>query len=386
MKIYRKFIMILVVPVCITLIVTSCKDKFTEEDLLNAQQTIDYSVVLKDAATLLGIEGATVTIVQNGVELTGTTNAQGVATFIKVTVGNGFPLTITATDYVTVNSNIFLGSVDYRQAEETNFFYTLSQTTNLATVKGVVEIETDVTNQATEVLSGAEVRAVFSPSSYNNLSLSNLNFTITATTGADGTYTMDLPTFADGVSYDVFVNDIEVNQVIAFNNEVGQPLFPATLPQVANVLTAFSNSGSPEPIPLGVPSVFATIGANPTGAGAAVAELSVNVNSLGVILSIIPFTSGSGYAASSTTIPVTISTLAGGTGATATATSNASGQITGITIGNGGTGYPPLNPNPNFASSSSPQNLFNAISIRPGDIRVINIDYGTGTSRALDIE
>lgn len=389
MKIYRKFKMTLVVPICITLLVTSCKDKFTEEDLLNAQQTIDYSVVLKDVATLLGIEGATVSIVQNGVELTATTNALGVATFERISIGNGFPLTITATDYATINSNVFIFA-DYRQAEETEFFYTLSQTNELATVRGIVEIETDVTNQVREVLGSADVRAVFVPSSYNNLDLFNINFTITATTAADGTYSMDLPTFGDGVEYNIFVNDIEVAQTIAYSREQGQPLFPATLPQVADIPTVFSSS-SPNDIPSistsgFVPSVFATVNATPSGAGAQAAVFDVGgISAAGAITFIGINNAGLGYAAS-TTVPVTITSLFGGSGAVITANTGAGGQILSFNITNGGTGYPAGNPDANFNFATSSQNLSRSNElVRPGDIRVIDIYYGTGTSRTLDI-
>ncbi len=386
MKMNKKSTLVLVIMATIAIFVSSCKDKFTEEDLLNAQQTIDYSVVIKDIATLLGIEGATVTIVQDGVELTGTTNAQGVATFLKISVGNGFPLTITAANYATVTSNVNI-SADYRQAEETDFFYTLSQTATLATVKGVVEIETDVTNQTREKVGSGTVTAVFTPSFYNNLPLLNIHFTITATTAADGTYSMQLPTFGDGVEYDIFVNDIEVAQTIAYNREVGQPAFPATLPQIGSILTAFTDSGSPATIPGGVPSVFAVVNATPTGVGAQAATLGVNINALGVVTSVSVFGSGFGYAASSTTLPITITSLKGGTGAVVTANTNASGQVTFANApASGGSGYPASNPAANVNLATFAQNLNNSEVVRPGDTRVINIYYGTGTSRVLAIQ
>jgi len=385
MKMYKKSTLVLVIVAALAILVSSCKDKFTEEDLLNAQQQIDYSVVLKDVATLLGIEGATVTIVQDGVELTATTNAQGVATFLKISIGNGFPLTITATDYATVTSNVSIFA-DYRQAEETDFFYTLSQTATLATVKGEVEIETDVTNLTREKVGSGTVTAVFTPSSYNGLSLNNIRFTVTATTGADGTYSMDLPTFGNGVSYDIFVNDIEVAQTIAYNREVGQLVFPATLPQVGSILTAFTDSGSPATIPAGVPSVFAVVNGTPTGPGAQAATLTVGVNALGVVTGIGVSGSGFGYTASSTTLPITITSLKGGTGAVVTANTNASGQVTfGNAPASGGSGYPPFNPSANSITAQFPQNLSSSQNVRPGDTKVINIYYGTGSSRVLDI-
>lgn len=366
---------------------SSCKDGFTEEDLLNAQQSLTYNVILRNVATLDGIEGAEVSIVQNGVEVTATTNALGTASFPNVKIGNGFPLVITATDFATVNTTVSNSSATYRQAELTSTFYTLSQTAQLATVRGVVEIDTDVTNDVSENVTTGDVTAVFETGSYNGLSLANIPFTITAPIGANGTYQLQLPTFGTGVDYTIFVNDLEVNQTIAYNNEVGDPLFPQTLPQVANILTVFSDGGSPANIPF-VPSVFATVNATPTGAGAARAELFVNINTVtGVVTGIGVATQGFGYPVSST-LPVTITSLKGGTGATGTITTNASGQVnffSGVVTAPG-SGYPD-NAQANEIGALFPSGLFqNNFLVKPGDIRVNDIYYGTGTSRALDIE
>lgn len=387
MKMRNKFVRSLIAVVLLAIVFVSCKDNFTEEDSLNAQQTITYNVIILDAATQIGVEGAEVTIVQDGKEAKLPTNSLGVATFKNVKIGSDFPVSVIKEGITTINTTSDTDYAEYRQAEISAVFYVLSTTENLATVRGKVEIESDVTNDVREKITTGTVKATFESDYYNNFYIP-ANFTIEATITAEGTYELQLPTFGTGVRYTIFVNDIEVDQKMAYNNKPGEASFPATLPKVENIKTVFSDNGSVS-IPSFVPAVFATVNGAPTGATPQVARLYVETDPTGKIDYIGVSNSGFGYAVS-TTVPVTITSLFGGTGATANATTNASGQITGVAIVNAGSAYPKENydtPDATYNSAQSSSNLYDDYyMVKPGDIKVRNIYYGTGSSRAIEIQ
>ncbi|HCM76539.1 MAG TPA: hypothetical protein DIS90_09170 [Cytophagales bacterium] len=384
----NKLILTLISAALLATVFVSCKDDFTEEDALNAQQTISYNVVVLDAATKIGVEGAEVKVVIDGIEQVATTNTLGTATFKNVKIGNDFPVAINKEGFTSVNTTAETSYVEYRQAEVSSIVYVMSLTTNLATVSGKVEIETDVTNETREKITSGTVKAIFEPGNYNGIYLSS-NFSIEATISAEGTYELKLPTFGTGVEYTIIANDIEVDQKIAYNKKPGEPDFPATLPKAENIKTVFSHNGGAVSIPSFVPAVFATMSVAPTGASAAVARLYVETDPDGKIDYIGVNNMGYGYAAS-TTVPVVISSLLGGSGATANANTDALGRVTSVSIVNAGTGYPDENyntPDATYNSSVSASNLYTSnFFVKSGDIKVRNIYYGTGSSRAIEIQ
>lgn len=383
-----KLIYSFIIVALLATVFTACKDDFTEEDALNAQQTITFNVVAINVTDQQGVEGAEVTVVLDGAEVTATTNSLGAATFKNVKIGSGFPVTIAKEGFVTINTTMGTNGVDYRQAEVSAVLYMLSSTST-ATLSGKVEIETDVTNDTREKVTTGTVKATFEPGYYNGFEIYS-NFTVEATIGADGTYTMNLPTFGTGVEYTISVNDLEVDQKMAYNKKPGEQDFPITLPKAENIKTVFSHNSGSVTIPSFVPAVFAVINATPTGASAEVALLDVETNPDGEIFDINIFDSGFGYPASSTTVPVTITSLLGGSGATATASTNASGQITSIVLNTPGSGYPAASfttPDATFNTATSASNLYTtSYLVKPGDIKVRNVYYGTGSSRAFEIE
>jgi len=385
-----KFYSIISALLVAAVIFVSCKDDFTEEDALDAQQTIAYNVVVQDANSKAGIDAATVTIVQDGENVEATTNAQGVATFKGIKIGSAVPVTIKKDGFGVVNTTADLSGASYRQGEESSNFYLLSLTENIATVRGKVEIETDLTNSVREKVGTGKVTATLIPSSYNNVYLQS-KIVVEATIAADGTYELKLPTFGTGVNYSIVANDLEVDQKISYNSKIGEAAFPATLPKTETIKTVFSSGGGTVAIP-SVPAVFATV----DGTSTTPAVLAVETNSQGKISSVyLSGSGGTGYTGTSANI--TITSLLGGTGAKATATITG-GVVTGFTIDNAtATGYPyqtasgtPYAPKAN--NNVAPAAALNVVTpggglaVKPNDIKVRNIFYGTGSSRAIEIQ
>jgi len=379
-----KFLSIISAVLIAAVVFVSCKDDFTEEDALNAQQQITFNVVVQNANNKTGIEGATVSIVKDGETVEGTTNALGVATFKDIKIGSGIPVTISKDGFSKINYVADASNVGYRDSEVTGTFYLISLTESVISVKGKVEIESDLSNLTREKVTTGKVVATIEDGNYNGAWVTAGSIVVEATIGADGTYELKLPTFGTGVEYTIVANDLEVDQKISYNRKQGEAAFPATLPKVETVKTVFANGASALSIPF-VQAVFATVNGTTTGTPA---SLYVETDPTGKISFIGVNSSGSGYTGA--TLPVTITSLFGGTGATATANISG-GSVTSVTINQAGSGYPVENfdtPNANnYISASSASNVTSTnYSVKPGDIKIRNIFYGTGSSRPIDIQ
>jgi hypothetical protein len=378
-----KFYSIISALLIAAVIFVSCKDDFTEEDALNAQQTITYNVIVQNASSKAGLEGVTVSIIQKGETMEATTNAQGIAIFEDIKIGSSIPVTVSKDGFGSVSTVTATSDVNYRQGEVSSSFNLLSLTENIATVKGKVEIESDLTNTLRETVATGKVTATLEQGNYNGVYIYS-GIVVEATVAADGTYELKLPTFGTGVEYTITTNDLETDQKIAYNNKAGESGFPLTLPKVETIKTVFSNGAYPAPIP-SVPAVYATV-----SGGSIPATLEVDTNLDGEISNILIYGEGAGYTDASAA-PVTITSLLGGSGAIATANISG-GKVVGVTITSSGLGYPtegftavPDANNgitPSAASGLSTSNY----AVRPNDIKVRNIFFGTGSSRAIDIQ
>ncbi|MCG8389516.1 MAG: hypothetical protein MJA30_28445, partial [Cytophagales bacterium] len=141
-------------------IFTACDDDFTEEDALNAQQTIDLSIHVIDFFNTTSLQDVSVSVVQDGTTISGTTNEQGVATFTDIEIGGSIPVTVSRENYTTVQRLVSVNVTNFRQGQRTETIPVLSLTENTGTITGRLEIETDVTNEDTEIVpEGTEVTA-----------------------------------------------------------------------------------------------------------------------------------------------------------------------------------------------------------------------------------
>ncbi|WP_343855564.1 hypothetical protein [Fulvivirga kasyanovii] len=360
---------------------TSCKDDFTEEDALNAQQTVDVSIYVTDYFNTTAVSGATVSIIKDGATVTAETNEQGVASFSDIKIGGGLPVTVEKEGFTKVNKLVDIDVTNYREGHFTTTVDVLSLTENTAIIKGKLEIETDLTNEETEIVpEGTEVIAILNVEDFSGNSIE-----ISATTDANGNYELVVPATNYGVEYTLKYQTLTLDQKIAKNGNKGDEEFPATLPSLANISTVFNPHGSALDIP-SVPSIVATLPA-PTDADGTQAEIYVDFGSMTADGGIDDFdvdVTGTGYTPGAE-LNVTVTSLFGGSGLAAIWTVDGSGNVSGnANITDTGSGYP-MTYEANKAAKDEPSFSFE-VEISSGEIVLQNGDYGTGTIRAEEIQ
>ncbi|MEM9339863.1 MAG: hypothetical protein AAGA66_14090, partial [Bacteroidota bacterium] len=205
----------------------------------------------------------------------------------------------------------------------------------------------------------------------------------TAMTDANGFFEITVPATPNGTNYDLTFPTLVLDQTIAKNKDEGQDDFPTTLPSVVTISTTFDpNVTSAVGIP-SVPPIYGTVPA-PASGNQGVISQSITVNTSGEITGMFAGILGSGYTTTDETI--TIVSLSGGTGATATVAVSG-GSLSTVTVTNGGSGYPTFSSANRLTFGQNPTvDNFSDIQLRSGEIRILDSTYGTGTSRAVSIE
>ena len=359
-------------------IFTACDDDFTEEDALNAQQTIDLSIHVIDFFNTTSLQDVSVSVVQDGTTISGTTNEQGVATFTDIEIGGSIPVTVSRENYTTVQRLVSVNVTNFRQGQRTETIPVLSLTENTGTITGRLEIETDVTNEDTEIVpEGTEVTAILDIDDLNGINV----IEITATTDANGFYELVVPATSNGINYELTYETLTLDQRIAKNGNEGDPEFPETIPSIDNISTVFNPRGSSSDMPF-VPALVATVPAPANGQRAVI--IDVDTFGDGVITNIDIDDTGSGYTGSE--VNVTITSLFGGTGADIVIpVVGADGELAfSENINNGGTGYPTFS-DANRAQQAGPNFDF-FVEVQTAEILTVNGDYGTGTFRSQRIQ
>jgi hypothetical protein len=110
----------------------------------------------------------------------------------------------------------------------------------------------------------------------------------------------------------------------------------------------------------------------------------VEVDATGKITGVWMSERGAGYV---DPVKIEVKSLLGGTGATLEVkvnTFSTTGSLNTPLVTAGGSGYPAVD-DANVARREAPGSLTPQF-VKSGDIKVINVDYGTGTSRAKDIQ
>lgn len=199
---------------------TSCEeDEFTEKDAMDQLQNIDVSFNVTDGSSYgEAIEGATVELAGDSTSSSKTTDDAGNVTFNDVPVGTSMSVYVHKEDFTKAMYNINTLTESYREnvVTENLKIYSLSGD-NMATVKGKLTIESDLTNREREVLSDEEVRVV-------NDGLDNSNSrSFVGTTDEEGNYSIQVPVNPDGgddlqVKYPSL---IEKDQALAVETEDG---------------------------------------------------------------------------------------------------------------------------------------------------------------------
>lgn len=362
---------------CLTvlgLIVSGCDGDFSEKDALNAQQTLDVTVYVTDLYNSNPLEDAQVTMLQDAEGAVAITDINGIAVFPDVAISDLIPVLVVLENYTTVQVLRSINTNNFRQAETTINVSLLSTTENLATLRGTLEIETDMTNDDPEtVAEGTEVIAVLN----GGLGQSNI-ISFTAAIDASGLFEFSLPASLLGIDYEIIYPTLTLGQTIAKNRDNGQPDFPETLPSIVEISTTFNPGQNAVSVPI-VSPLYGTVAAPASGIQGIVGGIDVIDGS---VSSVFMNNLGSGY--TSTQESVSIISLSGGSGADVTVNvSGGSLSVFGI-INVGGLGYPDyINANQSVVSGPL---LTTSVQLKSGEIRVIDGSYGSGTSRAVNIE
>ncbi|WP_422358978.1 hypothetical protein [Reichenbachiella sp.] len=367
----------------------SCGDQFTEEDALEAQQSVDLALYIYNGSTLGNepIEGATVTINQGGDPMEVVSDANGVALFPGIAIGS-YIYKIEADSFITKNGTNSISTSNFRISQFTQQISLTSATDeSTATIKGTIFIDTDVTNEEKETVADLTLRF--------DVNLSDGYRTYTTQTDADGNYSVTIPT--KGVSSSTYVRffypDLELDQTIAvnkFDSETGS--FPEVLPRIETMATIFgaSTDGNNNPYfyDSNVRSVYAIADSAPSG-GTTATISDVYLNADGEVTGI-GFSNGGDYTGDADgVVNVQIVSLDGGTGASIeinlgdqTNLSSAYSQFgTATRTITAGSGYPTDDYTLNKVDYRWPS-FSNNIYIYAGDVRIVNGDYGTGVYRS----
>jgi hypothetical protein len=368
----------------------SCRDEFTEEDLINKQSSdsVRFVVLTYNASTSFSINGRqnsqaglanlNVKINIDGKAVTKATADNGIAVFSNLKPGT-VAGTISGTGFTTVN---FVASIrkDASDMDDQITYASIlvpvyeTDGPNVATIEGTATCETNLLNNSKEnvpdgttvsfsisstsvdlededdvvALLGDVLKTLTGAASPKNATLESVEFeTNFITTIAGGKYSIKLPTSPKGLSYDFAFSDFTANQSIGIHNYENET--PGSTRDVVSIPTLFSQSSAATfsaneytAIPP-IHPVQIDITAPPAEGNGATATVKL------VATSVAPggfnvLSAGSGYTPNSTTIPVTVnggdfdSTVPGATAASLTASSDANGRITGVT-GTLGTGY-----------------------------------------------
>ena len=322
------------------------------------------------------VEGASVTLHgQADGDVTLATDANGTATFPSVRSGGNI-ITISAAGFASVVLN-----VDFPPLEEgVNFeitpdwryiplpastsaivplFSTDPTSGSTATVRGRVEIETDVTNLTPEVPQDIQVTALVNIFDAQLLAQGGISisryafdndsgFGVAAVDNTTGEYSMMVPATDDGIEIELEVPNIDASQRIAVGWDDGVQL---ERPEYRDIMTSFGPEYSAETIynVNGAVAVFPEPPAPGTGFGinnfqrvpAPLFNLSVDRRStsnytapIDVPDAVVQFTSlGEGYTSSPTV------TINDNTGSNARAEAHVEFAIGGVTVNTSGTGY-----------------------------------------------
>ncbi len=360
-------------------IFSSCEDDFTEKDALDAQQTIDLSVYVMNNFNTSGVSEASVSIIKDGNLVTAQTNELGIATFNDVKIGGGLPVTVEKEGFTKTQRLVNVSVSNFREGQFTTTVEIYSLTENTATVRGKIEIETDLTNEDSElVAAGTEIVALLNDNGINTVE-------ITTTVDENGNYEFVLPANRAGLNYQINYPTLTIDQTIAKNRNEGEEEFPATIPEITTISTVFNPRGSAVSVP-NVAPVFATLPV-PTAADGRRGLIFIDgLDSDGGISDLDVIVNGTGYTPN-TNIPVTITTLFGGSGDNIVWPTDANGNLQAEgneEIISAGSGFPDFS-NANRRSAQSPS-LSTSLNVQTGEILVRDGNYGTGTSRAEEIE
>lgn len=371
--------------VAMSVTIWSCKDEFSAEDQLRLQAKLDREAGQEKDSIALSIQvynasvsthslggktssaqgaaGLTVKISAEGVILSQTTSAEGIANFwvqpgsVSGTVSGAGVATANFTLTVTEAED---GEGEESGEQETNASVVLPVFSNTgsttAKVTGQVTFESNLLNSTQELVPNgtgvtfrpdpASLQAYYSSvvSSQADIDAYSFEGTFIATT-TNGAYSINLPTGANGLNYTYAFNDFSADQSIAINNYVNETA--GSVRDVVTIRTNFGQLVGASPNPPAVSPVQFDIQAPPAAGTGATVNLRLfpqSVLGAGAPPETV-MAGGSGYPIGGINVPVTINggdfdaTVPGATQALVTANTNALGQVISLNVTTPGFGY-----------------------------------------------
>jgi hypothetical protein len=266
-KTWHKLILFLIPA----LLVVSCsKDKYTEKDALEAQQKIELLITVVDlSSSSTPVAGATVKVVIDSTIVSQTTNSNGITVFSNVKIGGEVAVSVNKENYTSILTTVYTNPDSYRQGQVSQVIGVYSKdAAKMATFKGRLTLESDLTNRKREPAAGLTVKA-------KNSNLKYADQLFTATTDADGKYTISIPVTSNGDYIELIYPEFVVNQKLAFvqeNNTIA----------VAERSVLYKSNNNPNFNIPSIPSAYATIAAPAaTGMGSGFA-LGAKANRIGL--------------------------------------------------------------------------------------------------------
>ncbi len=284
MKNIKKLSLYTIALAMLSMIVVSCDDEFTSEDLQMLQDERDQANVdaLNNngafAAVLLRIlgpdnqpvEGAEVILESPtaGTAIasqTATTDASGSVVFSDAIAGENILSVNSASHYNIIgrvdignefNFTTVNGQVIPVKTNHVGLITILPTGGETAVINGTATIQTNVMNLTPEIPEGAVINAIYdlegSGGDFNDegddgISFQNFRFNQDAEVGTDsvdanGTFSITVPAFGDGLQYLISPEDFVADQTIAVSSANGQNLLDSLgllRPQIRTVQTTF---------------------------------------------------------------------------------------------------------------------------------------------------
>ncbi len=249
-QIYR--LILFIVP---AMLLFSCtKDKFSEKDALDSQQSIELLVTVVDGSTIaVPVDGVTVKVVIDSTVVTRTTNTSGMAVFTGLKIGGNAVITASKSNFTTILTTVNTNPGTYRQAQVTALITLYSlDAAKIATIKGRLTMQSDLTDRNRETAAGVIVKAT------NSSLTGSTEQMFMATTDADGKYTLSVPVTSNGNSVSLIYPDFTATQRLAIVQEDNSVAVTDRLvhykPSTGPTNTLLSNIAP-------VPSIYATVAA-----------------------------------------------------------------------------------------------------------------------------
>ncbi len=376
----KNILKILVLPtILLGLLFSACEDLYTENDDLGSQR-MDVSIYIYDIVTDSSLTNAEVTMTIDSVEETVSTNEFGIAYFTNVKIDINVPVMVEKNNYVKIKTMIIASADDNVQSQYTAKIGLYSLTQNMATIKGKLEIETDLTNDEPEkVPEGTKFYAYLSKSV-------GASIEFVANVDSNGNYEFIVPASNEGISYDLKYSSLELDQKIAINGYEDEPDFPETYPTIVTINTVFNSEESALSVPT-VPSIYAYVDSLAAWDNIAVVS-EVVVDNDGSVINLYWLTSGYGYTSDS--VDVIVVSLFDGNGALIRVNveeenGTVSKEYSSMNIINSGSGYPTFS-YANRVGSNTRSLPSYVLSLKSGEIRIVNGNYGTGVQRSKTIK